>query len=528
MLSRGKADASIQNFLLPTPSNSPSKRDLSPAQSNVSYGDGFTEAEINEARTPKSIEPCYPTSEYLECEIRDLQPGHRAVTFMGRIANIFDVSNSPKTARSAKGCSKLCVKDETGAITVCSFLPSFGPPLTVEQVRFWYASRVPLLMLGSLISIWTTHISNGHHGALASSNAPLFASLFPERDRTCHLMVHENSDDGKINTKPLDYRLGQPLNGLMTLRNYIDGGYEVSNARVLVVVKSLGSKKRVTRKDESMVENVNVQIHDDSTEATLGLWGTVASSPFQQSGGIASTDGLAPTLKGWKTGETVLLLQGARCRISRTSYLTLSSSTIVDLNPSIPDADWLRRWSLRQKCREAINPPFPSEVFDRSYLETGPVRCLYTIAELDEFARAAPNETFQGYLSVVIAESKLHDSWKRQILFAGECCRIAIYANAPHATCKGCDATVELRLNPRVLGQVIDETGSITSGKLLFCDQAWLELFGRKPKDLPALHSDAVKALSDRLLFCRVNLMFGWTGDASKAGRRICVLGVRG
>ena len=60
----------------------------------------------------------HPPAEYADCEIRDLIPGPKAVTFMGRVANIFDVVNTPKTPRSAKGCLKLCVKDSDSAVTV--------------------------------------------------------------------------------------------------------------------------------------------------------------------------------------------------------------------------------------------------------------------------------------------------------------------------------------------------------------------------------------------------------------------------
>ena len=56
-------------------------------------------------------------------------------------------------------------------------------------------------------------------------------------------MVHENSDDGRLCTKPLEYRIGHPLAGLMTLQNFIDGGCDVVGAKILVVVKALGAKK---------------------------------------------------------------------------------------------------------------------------------------------------------------------------------------------------------------------------------------------------------------------------------------------
>lgn len=150
------------------------------------------------------------------------------------------------------------------------------------------------------------------------------------------------------------------------------------------------------------------------------------------------------------------------------------------------------------------------------------------MGELDEFARSAPSETFQGYLSLIITDVKLKECWKRKMLFSGECCNIAVYANSTSSTCKGCDRPITLRLNPRVLGQLIDETACIGQGKLLFSDEAWRDLLGRKPEDLLKLGYDEIQYLSDRLLFCRITLIFGWTGDGSKAGERICVLGVQG
>lgn len=217
----------------------------------------------------------------------------------------------------------------------------------------------------------------------------------------------------------------------------------------------------------------------------------------------------------------------ADCADAEKTYLSLTSATIVEVDPVFPDADWLRRWSLRQRSREAVNPPFPEGVFDLQAVKSGPVRCLYTIADLDEFARAAPNETFQGYLSVLMTEIKLYDNWRRQMLFSGECCNMPTYANALTIQCKGCDKDVPLRLNPRIIAQVMDETACVETGKLLFSDRAWQDLFGRRPEDLLKLGHEAMKYLSDRLLFCRVTLLFGWTADESQAGGRICVLGVQ-
>jgi hypothetical protein len=101
-----------------------------------------------------------------------------------------------------------------------------------------------MLRLGQLISVWTPHISSGENGTLAPSSAPLFTSVFPERDRNCHLMVHEHSDEGVLCKTPIGYRRGQPLPGLMTLQNFVNGGYDVADGRILVCVKSIGARKK--------------------------------------------------------------------------------------------------------------------------------------------------------------------------------------------------------------------------------------------------------------------------------------------
>lgn len=115
----GKGDTSIQAFFSPTSGSSPIKSTPTIApSSHAPIGDGFTAEEVQDALKPKPAEPWHPATEYAELEIRDLELGPRAVTFMGRVANIFDVANTPKIPRSAKGCIKLCVKDDRAAITV--------------------------------------------------------------------------------------------------------------------------------------------------------------------------------------------------------------------------------------------------------------------------------------------------------------------------------------------------------------------------------------------------------------------------
>jgi hypothetical protein len=102
------------------------------------------------------------------------------------------------------------------------------------------------IRLGQLVSVWAPHVSSGEYGTLSTANAPLFVSIFPERDRTCHFMIHETSDQGVLCKTPLGYRDGQQLGNLMTLSGFLEGGYDVRDGKILVVVKSIGARKKGT------------------------------------------------------------------------------------------------------------------------------------------------------------------------------------------------------------------------------------------------------------------------------------------
>ena len=60
----------------------------------------------------------HPQVEYQETEISSSIPGPGRVAITGRIANFFHLETSSKSPHAAKGCWKLIVKDDTGAIEV--------------------------------------------------------------------------------------------------------------------------------------------------------------------------------------------------------------------------------------------------------------------------------------------------------------------------------------------------------------------------------------------------------------------------
>lgn len=56
-------------------------------------------------------------------------------------------------------------------------------------------------------------------------------------------MMQEQSDEGVLCKMPLGYRDRKQLDGLITLKNFIEGGHEVPGGKVLVCVKSIGARK---------------------------------------------------------------------------------------------------------------------------------------------------------------------------------------------------------------------------------------------------------------------------------------------
>lgn len=115
------------------------------------------------------------------------------------------------------------------------------------QIRLWYAKVDYELRLGQLVALWTSHISPteyARHGSSTHQTASYATSIFPERDNSCYFMVQADKDIGMLFKKPLGYTNGKQLTGLMNLRNFVDGGHEIANGRVLVCVKSIGGRKK--------------------------------------------------------------------------------------------------------------------------------------------------------------------------------------------------------------------------------------------------------------------------------------------
>jgi hypothetical protein len=192
---------------------------------------------------------------------------------------------------------------------------------------------------------------------------------------------------------------------------------------------------------------------------------------------------------------------------------------LIDINPAIPDAFWLRNFALCLTRREDINPPFPDKkLLDVKTAQEAPNQILFTFADLDEFARAAPTEKFVGWMSMVLTEINLSLLHRRSMLLCATHCGVPLYGNTPTATCKQCSVVLTLRLNPKILGPVIDETGCSQTGKLYLSEDAWEQLLGRSKQKLCQENIDVLRYLEQRMLYLRVSLGVAWWAEEVDVG----------
>jgi hypothetical protein len=158
----------------------------------------------------------------------------------------------------------------------------------------------------------------------------------------------------------------------MTVKSYLDTGHDgVTGAKLLVCVKSIGGKKKISRKDGGgECELVDVVLFDHTGEVRLTVWNELIES-----------------VKSWKAGETVLLISNPGHRVTRNGKgeLGITTCTMVDVEPEGQDADWLRRFAVGLTRKESLCLKVPEGVWDIEACEYGVSRMLFTLATLDNW-----------------------------------------------------------------------------------------------------------------------------------------------
>ncbi|KAK8170605.1 hypothetical protein BC567DRAFT_264749 [Phyllosticta citribraziliensis] len=470
-------------------------------------GDGFTASEriITKPRPPRyATEYTQPfaaapgTRPYTAVAIASLAPSSAAVTFSGRVVNVFHYPNnassngggsSGSSPRAATGCLRLILRglDGTGLVTV----------------RLWYADTAYPMRLGTRVAVWTTHVGISEDGKLAPPVARLCASVFPERDLT----RKDNTPTTNLTVHLFD---NTATEATLTLWDYSTHSAAAwSPGRTILLLTNPGNR---------------------SNAAASKLWLNLTSS---------STVDVDPPVRD------ALWLRAYAARMRKRGHI----------NPAFPMSRFASLFSS-VPATNAVNNANNADTKANGRREEQktiltPANCiLHTLASLDAFARRHPSVTLTGYLSVLLAPLNLVSLHQRGQLLSGQCarCDYPLFANVPSVACPSCSSTsspdgtsdlsvnnnngnsytgeqgngdhdygdkvmVPLRLNPRAIGTIHDETGSMTSGKLIWYEEAWAQLFGLCARELATLDRETLRALEARCAWVRVSLFVGLCGE---------------
>jgi hypothetical protein len=234
-----KQNTSIQSFF---PLQTSPLKGL-PRTSSPTPGDGFTPNELDTTLVLVPRDDWIPTTDYDEYEIDSLAPGPQRIKIVGRIVNLFESSPKAKLPAGAKGSLHVVIKDNTDAVTVSSCSSSLQKlRLNWPKIRLSYTLVSYGLRIGQLVAVWATYVANGDREIFPCAVAPLYIKIFPEKDKSCHIRLLDNSETVQLCRKPLNY---EPT--LMSLKEFAQGGFEVADAKVLVIVKSISTRKKGQR-----------------------------------------------------------------------------------------------------------------------------------------------------------------------------------------------------------------------------------------------------------------------------------------
>lgn len=100
----------------------------------------------------------------------------------------------------------------------------------------------------------------------------------------------------------------------------------------------------VTRKDGTLVNLAKVVLMDETDEATISLWDSASYS--------------APE---WVPSHTALLISSPGLNASHKNWLSMTSDTLVDVDPATVEVARLRKFAGRMIRRAHVNPAFPRD-----------------------------------------------------------------------------------------------------------------------------------------------------------------------
>lgn len=273
-----------------------------------------------------------------------------------------------------------------------------------------------MLRLGDRITLFATYIAEStksETGYIPYVN--YCTAIYPGRNDATHIVFHHDQqhsfEDKSCRIPPgIDREHDGCHAGLMSLKSFLSSGFDTDEGIILVCVRSVGPRKTMrSRKRETTVDLIEVEVCDDTATAVLKLWG-----------------GHVPSAGSFVPNHTILLISHPSCKSTdryddKSESLTevgIGYSSLVHVNPVFAEADWLRKKIIDMTKKVCVLTQIPAGIWNAENPITATTRELFTIAEVDESVRLNLGGDFVGKLNVILLEVNIMDIWRKAMF----CC----------------------------------------------------------------------------------------------------------
>lgn len=138
----------------------------------------------------------------------------------------------------------------------------------------------------------------------------------------------------------------------------------------MTLILSLGPRKTINLKNGATNDLVEIHIYDDTATNKLCLWGV-----------------LTDTGKEWIPNTTILLIANPIFKFDSRGNgwgnVSLTSASMIDVNPRFRDADWLQKFAVNLCKRESLKQDFPEGLWSADAAVNAQLRIVYSLAEID-------------------------------------------------------------------------------------------------------------------------------------------------
>jgi len=269
------------------------------------------------------------------------------------------------------------------------------------------------------VTVWASFV--GQYNTTSPERVPRVSAMItihPAQGSSSCIKFHRElsgSNEMTLCRFPLDYNLPCPssqVHGLMGLEAYLKSGFEgVADPKLLLCVSSIGPRKTFKSKPIQMIE---VVVFDETKSCVLRLWQDKVASA-----------------RMWVASETVLLITNPGFRPAKgknsNPELRVDITSMVDVNPELPEAEWLRRLAAARTKQGRACIPFPEKLWEAGVTANCSDHVVFTLAEIDERARADSGAHFCGMVALLVAGVNIAENYRTVKL----CCSDWYVTNAP-------------------------------------------------------------------------------------------------